>query len=159
MMEYKNPKGLVFAAVSLAGSVAFAVQSQSADIASARERAAMVQRVQNSGPEFERSLTTTLEKESRDNAWSSQQESSLRTSYGASSSLPHDGLESIECRSSKCLVQVRVDGGSTREAALGQQEAVSRWISTAQPCGYTLMPAGNTGTLQSSTRIFLNCSR
>jgi hypothetical protein len=157
--QSENRQSLAFAVTSLLVlATTFALPSKAADIAKAQEHAASVQRAQTAG-EFERGLTTELQKENRDDSWASRQESELRASYKSSSDLPQNGLSSIECRYSKCVIQFRVDANSTPNDAIAQLNAITRWISTGQACGYTLIPVGNTGALQDDVRIFLNCPR
>jgi hypothetical protein len=159
MTKSENRQRLAFAAAFLLVlATTFALPSKAADIAKAQEHAASVRRAQTLGAEFERGLTTELQKENRDDSWASRQESELRASYKSGSDLPQNGLSSIECRYSKCVIQLRVDA-STPEDAIAQLNAINRWISTGQACGYTLIPVGNTGALQDEVRIFLGCFR
>jgi hypothetical protein len=153
-------QNLALALTSFLVLATFALPSKAADTAKAEEHAATVRSTLTSSTEFVRGLTMALQKETRDDVWASGQEADLRATYNnAGTALPRSGLKFIDCRYSRCAIQLQIDVGSTLNEAIAQQAAINRWISTSQPCSFTLMPIGHTGALQGEVQIFLNCPR
>src|SRR5262249_48627176 len=78
-------------------------------------------------------LAGAVQAEKRDDGWAAQQEAALRTSFDAEGSLPHGALKSVECRSSKCSLQLDLSAASSPIAGVEQQAAISHWIAVSQP--------------------------
>jgi hypothetical protein len=99
-------------------------------------------------------LAGALQSERRDDGWAKQTESALRGSFAVEESLPHDALSSVECRSTKCNLEVNLGAASSPAALVEQQAAITHWISVSQPCAFTM-----TDPTAQTIRIFLNCKR
>ena len=123
------------------------------------QQAAQMKVTQSHAGEFVNGLATAVQNEQRDNAWAQQTEAGLRRSF-ASARLASDGLKAIDCRSSKCAIQVQLPAVKSAQTALEQQTAVVRWISAGTPCGYTMVSAQDPLSMNGSAlRIYLACSR
>jgi hypothetical protein len=99
-------------------------------------------------------LAAAVRSEERDNAWAAQQESTLRDSFAAERGLPQGALRSVECRSSKCSLELYLSAEGSPAVTVKQQAAIGHWISVSQPCAYTM-----TNPAAQPIRIFLNCKR
>ena len=130
-------------------------QSALAQSASSPEQhLAAINDARRQSTDYVNGLAAALQLENRDNGWATQTESALRGSFAAEGSLPHDALRSVECRSTKCNLEVNLGAGRSPAALVEQQVAITHWISVTQPCTYTMTnPAAQT------IRIFLNCKR
>ena len=110
--------------------------------------------------DYLKGLANAVKAEKRNDTWAAQKESELRSSYARAEGAPPDGLKSVECRSSKCDLQLQVNAEGASQAAIEHQMAINEWISGSQPCGYTLTTTGpgmeqTPGTI----RIFLDCNK
>jgi hypothetical protein len=81
------------------------------------------------------------------------------SSYAAEKGVPPGALKSVECRSSKCDVQLQLSSEQSPKAAVEQQIAINQWIGASQPCGYTMTTAPGSEQAPRAVRIFLFCSR
>lgn len=102
-------------------------------------------------------LAKAVKEEKRNDTWATKKESGLRTTYAAERSLPSGALKSVECRSTRCALQLQVGAEQSPERMVEQQAAVSRWISMTQPCGYTVTDAIATPGSRGVIRVFLDC--
>jgi hypothetical protein len=96
------------------------------------------------------------EAEKRDDGWATQTETALRTSFDAEGSLPRGALKSVECRSSKCRLELYLSAESSPRAVVEQQAAITHWIAVNQPCAYTMT---NPAAASQPMLIFLDCKR
>jgi hypothetical protein len=101
-------------------------------------------------------LSAAVQAEKRDDGWAAQKEAALRTSFDAERSLPRDALKSVECRSSKCSMQISLSTEGSPGAVVEQQAAIDHWISASQPCAYTMT---NPAAASQPMLIFLDCKR
>jgi hypothetical protein len=101
-------------------------------------------------------LAAAVQAERRDDVWAAQKQSALRGSVAAERSLPRGALKSVECRSSKCSLQLNLSAERSPRAAVEQQAAITRWIAASQPCAYTMT---NPAAVSQSMLIFLDCKR
>jgi hypothetical protein len=108
--------------------------------------------------DYLKGLAAGVKEEKRNDVWAAQKESELRSSYAAAKSVPPGALKSIECRSSKCDLQFQLSAEQSPKAAAEQQIAVSEWVASSQPCGYTITGPG-AAQAPGAIRIFLNCSK
>jgi hypothetical protein len=104
-------------------------------------------------------LAAAVAAEPRNDAWASPKETELRQTFATEQGLPRDALKSVNCRSSKCDLQL--DLRPLPQAARPDQQwaAVNYWIANSQPCGYTMAPAPGAGRLSRAIRIFLDCGK
>lgn len=104
-------------------------------------------------------LATAVKEETRNDSWATKKESGLRTTYAAERSLPKGALKSVECRSTRCALQLQLGAEQSPETMIEQQAAVSRWISMTQPCGYTMTNAIASPGARGVIRVFLDCRK
>lgn len=102
-------------------------------------------------------LAAAVQSEKRDDVWAAQKESALRDSFTAERTLPHGALKSVECRSSKCSLQLYLSAERSPTAAVEEQAAIARWISVSQPCAYTMTM--NSAVASETVLVFLDCGR
>ncbi len=107
---------------------------------------------------FLKTLANGVQNEPRNDAWAQDQEAALRASYSVDSRLPRGALRTIDCRSSKCELQLQMNPPRQPFTAADQYHAVNRWIAAHQPCAYTLaMPPISAGTTETA-HIYLDCA-
>jgi hypothetical protein len=123
-----------------------------------QHRAALERRGQEEAG-FLESLARQVQNEQRNDSWAREQETALRRSYAADPRLPQDALRTIDCRSSKCELQLQISSQRQPSMAADQYHAVNSWISAQQPCGYTLSAAPLSAAPAGTTQIFLDCGR
>ena len=102
-------------------------------------------------------LATAVKEEKRDDVWASQMETELWTSYAAETNLPRGALKSVECRSSKCDLQLQLYPEHSPQATIERQMAINHWIAANQSCGYTITSAPGSAQAPGAMRIFLDC--
>ena len=90
--------------------------------------------------EYAKKLVAAVQAEARNDAWASQKEQELKTSY-ASSDSPRGGLKAVDCRSTKCELQVVLSPREMPNSPAGPIAALNQWIAASQPCGYTIVAA------------------
>jgi hypothetical protein len=102
-------------------------------------------------------LAGAVQAEKRDDGWATQRETALRTSFDAEASLPRGALKSVDCRSSKCRLELYLGSENSPRTVVEQQAAITYWISVNQPCAYTMTnPAA---AASQEMLIFLDCKR
>jgi hypothetical protein len=105
-----------------------------------------------------KTLAAAMQAEARNDAWASQKEQELKTSY-ASSGHPRGALKSVECRSTKCEVLLEVGARDMPNSPAGPIAAFNQWIAATQPCGYTIV-AGEAAALgPGAIRIVIDCAQ
>jgi hypothetical protein len=109
--------------------------------------------------DYLKGLATAVKEEKRNEAWAAQKESEVRKSYDADKSVPRGALKSVECRTSKCDLQLQPSGEQSLKGTIEQQIAINQWIGASQPCGYTMTTDPGSGQVPGAVRIFLHCSR
>ena len=100
------------------------------------------------------SLALAFEGEKRNDAWAAPKESELRSSYTAEKGILPGALKSVECRSSKCDVQLQLNADQSPKVLLEQQTAINQWIAMNQPCGYTMTTWPGSQQAPGAIRIF-----
>jgi hypothetical protein len=123
---------------------------------SPEQRLASITNTRLRSTDYLNGLAVAVQAEKRDDRWAAEKESELRTSFAAERSLPDGMLNTVECRSSKCSLQLHMNAERSPKAAVDQQAAVIHWIAVSQPCGYTM--TNPTGALPTML-IFLDCRR
>jgi hypothetical protein len=124
-----------------------------------RKQIDLMREVKSREADYLRGLAAGVTNEARDDTWAPQTEASLRNSY-ASAHLESAGLESVNCRTTKCEIQVQVKATQSPQSALDQQAAINQWISASTSCGYTFVPGQEPMTMSASvTSIYLACAR
>jgi hypothetical protein len=109
--------------------------------------------------DFVNALAAAVQNEQRDYAWAQQTETGLRKSF-ASTRLAAGGLKSVDCRSSKCDIQLQLGATKSLQAATDQQTAITRWISAGTPCSYTVVPRQDPlATSAAVMHIYLTCNK
>jgi hypothetical protein len=88
----------------------------------------------------------------------SQKEQELKSSY-ASSGNPRGVLKSVECRSTKCDLQLEVPTRDMPESPAGPIAAVNEWIAASQPCGYTIVAGEVLARGPETIRIVIDCAQ
>lgn len=150
---------ILVAAASVAGcaSVDYARKPTPSVAPPPAERIAAIEQTRSKEIEYFESLAASVKAETRDGTWAARQESALRDSYAAYEGAPSGALKNVECRSSKCDLQLQLDPKHSARTAVDQRIAIDQWIAWSQPCGYaaTFGSDPNSGTL----RIFLDCER
>lgn len=109
--------------------------------------------------DYLKGLASAVKEEKRNDVWAAQKESELRSSYAADQRVPSGALKSVECRSSKCDVQLQLSTEQAPKPAVEQQIAINQWIGASQPCGYTMTTNPGSEQVPGAVRIFLFCSR
>jgi hypothetical protein len=140
----------IVAALCSAASAASLAQSA----LSPEQRLASINDARRQSTAYISGLAAALQSEQRDQEWATQTESALRGWFAAEGSLPHDALRSVECRRTKCNLEVNLGAGKSPAALVEQQAAVTHWISVSQPCAFTM-----TDPTAQTVSIFLNCKR
>ena len=107
--------------------------------------------------EYVEGLSSSIRNEKREESWASQQESSLRRSF---SSQVGGGLKTIDCRTTRCGIEIDLVASESPQAALDRQIKIMNWISVNTDCGFTLVPGQQlTSMAASKVRIYLDCQR
>lgn len=104
-------------------------------------------------------LGAAVQDEQRSTTWATKKESELLASYSAKEGLPINGLKSLECRSSKCDLQLQLDMAESPRSAMEQQVAVNRWIADSQACGFTISSKPGSQATPGTVRIILDCGK
>ena len=144
------PPAVILAALCTAASATSLAQSA----LSPEQHLASINDALRQSTDYVNGLAAAMQSEKRDNGWATQTESALRGSFAAEGSLPHDALRSVECRSSKCNLEVYLGAGRSPAALVEQQVAITHWMSVSQPCAYTM-----TNPAVQTMRILLDCRR
>lgn len=115
---------------------------------------AKLRQTQEQATGFVAGLSAAVREQPRNEAWASAREQQLRQSYAAHPSVPKDALKSVDCRQSRCELQLAI-----APAAQGPQQAlaIDQWIAWSQPCGYTLTQDPGTAQGPGTVRVFLEC--
>lgn len=101
-------------------------------------------------------LISAFQQEQRNEAWATQKESMLRTSFMAAGLAP-GSLKSVECHSSKCNLQIQ---SSTDPAeATRQLTAIGNWLVANVPCGFTVVSAPSPVEAAGAASILLSCDQ
>jgi hypothetical protein len=108
--------------------------------------------------EYAKKLVAAVQAEARNDAWASQKEQELKTSY-TSSNNPRGALKAVECRSTKCDLQLLVPTREMPNSPAGPIAAVNQWIAATQPCGYTIVAAEAVAQGPEAIRIIIDCSQ
>lgn len=120
------------------------------------EHVARIKAINARVDEYLKSLAMGVRSEKRDDAWASQYEGNLRQSF--KSHVGGGGLKSIDCRATRCSVEVDMAAGQSSRPALDQRMKITQWISSSTTCGYTMVPGPDpTSAAASTMRIYLNC--
>jgi hypothetical protein len=107
---------------------------------------------------FLKTLASGVQNELRNDAWAQNQEAALRASYSGDPRLPNGALRTVDCRSSKCELQLEMNPPRQPFTVADQYHAVNRWIAAHQPCAYTLaMPSVSAG-IPEKALIYLDCA-
>jgi len=123
------------------------------------QRVASMKVAKSHEAEFVSALAASVQNEQRDYAWAKQTEAGLRKSF-ASARLAAGRLGSVDCRSSRCDIQLQLPATRSIQAATDRQTAIARWISASAPCDYTVAPGQDPLTPSASVmHIYLTCSR
>ncbi len=83
------------------------------------------------------STVVEVKSESRDFTWASSQEAAIAHSFAQSTLHGNASLTEVDCRSTRCLVQVVFDAKMDYAALAANRDAASNWIAWSQPCSYT----------------------
>jgi hypothetical protein len=143
---------VILAALWTAGCATPPAQSGS----SPEERLASIDDARRQSTDYLKGLAVAVQAEKRDDGWAVQEEVALRTSFAVERNLPHAALKSIECRSSKCSLELYLGREGSPRTAVEQQAAITHWIAVSQPCAYTMT---NPATASQTMLIFLDCRR
>ena len=108
--------------------------------------------------EYAKKLVAAVQAEARNEVWASQKEQELKTSY-ASSGNPRGVLKSVECRSTKCDLQLEVPTRAMPDSFAGPVAAFNQWIAASQPCGYTIVASEVLAPGPEAIRIVLDCAQ
>jgi hypothetical protein len=138
---------IILAVLCAAASTTSSSLAQSAQ--SPEQHLASINDARRELTDFLNGLASAVQAEKRDDGWAAQKEAALRTSFAVERSLPRDALQSVDCRSSKCSLQLYLSA----PAEVEQQAAITRWIAVSQPCAYTMTNPSQT------MLIFLDCRR
>ena len=103
-------------------------------------------------------LAAAVRAQPRDEAWAAAKERELRQSYSEHASVPKEALKGVDCRQSRCELQLAVPPESDAPAQQ-QTLAIDQWIAWSQPCGYTLAHEPGAPQAPGTVRIFLDCGR
>ena len=124
----------------------------------AQQQVASLRSAEDEGKKFLTELAAAIRAEPRNDVWATAKESELRKSYVENEAVPNGALKKIDCRRSKCEVQLELASGTPAEAKAQQMIAINQWISWSQPCSY--MAAGGPAASQApaTIRVFLECS-
>jgi hypothetical protein len=107
--------------------------------------------------DYVKGLAAAVRQERRNDAWAAQKEAQLRTSYATAPGVPPSALKSVECRSSKCDLQIQ--SSAEPGVATAQQMAVSNWLAVREPCGFTIARGPALEEAPGVLRIFVNCGQ
>jgi hypothetical protein len=166
--ETKTVEGAIFAIIpvwfnpSVTTAVSQNVQpAQPADDQrpSPEQRVALMKAAKSHEAEFVNALAASVQTEQRDYAWSKQTAAGLRGSF-ASARFAAARLASIDCRASKCAIQLQLQATRSIKVATDRQTAIARWISASAPCDYTVVPGQDPLAPSASVmHIYLICNR
>jgi hypothetical protein len=142
---------VILAALCVAATNAFAQSVRSPE-----QHVTSINDARRQSTEYLNGLAGAVQAEKRDDGWAAQKETALRTSLDAEGSLPRGTLKSVECRSSKCSIQLYLSAKRSPRAVVEQQAAITHWIAVSQPCAYTMT---NPAAASQEMLIFLDCKR
>jgi hypothetical protein len=108
---------------------------------------------------FVRLLAAAVSEEKRTNDWAARKESELRASHAAEKAIASSILRLVDCRSSKCELQMQVAGQQQPEAAIEQLILVGDWVARSQECGYTIAGGEISQPTAGTIRVFLDCGK
>jgi hypothetical protein len=150
------------AVLLLVGSVA-ACESAPTSTASraelAEQHAASIRNAGARETDYLNSLAAAVAREARNEGWATQKETELRRTSDADQSFPRGALKSVNCRASKCDLQLELGDVLSAGRADEQLAAINYWIAHSQPCGYTLAPAAGSTPTPRTVRVFLDCGK
>ena len=135
-------------------SVALASASCTTPRVPPEQAVAKLRQKQEQEKAFVSGLAAAVREQPRNEAWASAREQQLRQSYSEHPSVPKDALKRVECRQSRCELQLAV--APTPEGPR-QAIAIDQWIAWSQPCGYTLTQEPGTEQAPGTVQVFLEC--
>jgi hypothetical protein len=103
------PSAVILAALCTVASATSLAQNAS----SPEEHLASINAALRQSSDYENGLAAAMQSEKRDKGWATQTESALRGSFATEDGLPHDALRSVECRSSKCKLELSLGAGKS----------------------------------------------
>jgi hypothetical protein len=106
--------------------------------AAAEERISQLDKKKAQTVDYLNGLAAAVHAEKRNNAWATKKEAELVASYGQAKDTPSNGLKLVNCRSSKCALELQVNTDESPEVSIAQQIAINQWIAESQSCGYTI---------------------
>jgi hypothetical protein len=152
-------KSLIKPAVAiLVGAVAWTTLPALTRAQLAEQHLDSVEKMRVQQAEYLDGSATAVREEKRDDDWAALKEAELWASYAVGTSLPRGALKSVECRSSKCDLQLQVYVDQPSKAAVEQQIAIDHWIASNQSCSYTMTTTLSSVQAPETMRIFLDCS-
>lgn len=122
------------------------------------EQRQAIQKARAEEAEHVKKLAAAVQAESRNDAWAAPKEQELKTSY-ASSGNPRGALKSVECRSTKCDLQLELPTSDRTDSPAGPVAAVNQWIAASQPCGYTVFGGEALERGPAAIRIVIDCAQ
>jgi hypothetical protein len=140
----------------LAASCAAVTNAFAQSVRSPEQHVTSINDARRQSAEHLNGLAGAVQAEKRDDGWAAQKEIALRTSFDSEGSLPRGVLKSVECRSSKCRLELYLSAESSPRAIVEQQAAITHWIAVNQPCAYTMT---NPAAASQEMLIFLDCKR
>jgi hypothetical protein len=131
--------------------------AQTADEA-AQKHVATLKKAQSARSDYIAGVTDAVRNEKVDTNWAMQKENEIRNSYAAQN-LPSGSLKTVECHSSKCVLELELPTSDDPKDIIEGDLAVDRWMASAQKCGYTIAKGIDEQKGPSSVRIIVNCGK
>src|SRR5438105_4715030 len=127
---------IMFAAITAVSPlISTSLSAQTSAQPDAEQRIGTMEKRRIQQTEYVNAVAAAFQSEKRSDSWAAQKESEISISYEAAKDAPHGALKSVECRSSKCELQLQVSEESA-DAAVKQHVAIEQWIAGSQSCGY-----------------------
>ena len=112
-------------------------------------------RAQQQEPSYIERSRAALREESRNETWAARKEGELRQSYAEDSTVPTDAVKAIECRRTRCAVDLQLPLDTPPPSVVSQTLAIEQWIAWKQPCEYAIAHDLNARTVV----VLLNCGQ
>ena len=94
----------------------------------------------------------TVEKQNRKDGWAKPREAKLKKSFKNAKRLRGAKLSKVNCRTTGCILSVKLGKRGNAKKLVEQRQAVTDWIAWNQPCAYSVRTDGKLGKVDIVTR-------
>lgn len=104
-----------------------------------------------------RHLEQEIRVEPRDVAWASEKETAIRNTFAELVQLQTLSLADVSCHTERCALLVELSATTDPEHSFAAAHSeINAWISSSQPCPYTLIPSPDASGA-SEVRLLIDC--